>query len=220
MAFDLVQYFAEQIKTQKPQLLNNYGGEQRESFLYEMSSLTLARIICLWREQPSKMYQEIQAINPLYIQEIARHLTTSPHNESELKRQDFEQSATDLFNLQFNELKQLDDIGHYGENGMHELLVGQIEHLSGQAKDWVWSLSELTELLGSQPIEEEDLSLEESMKEFNQMVHAQQTHSDVETVEQVAVPELKPTWAVVVEPLVALAVIWVLYDALMKYVFI
>lgn len=220
MAFDLVQYFAEQIKTQKPQLLNSYNGEQRENFLYEMNSLTLARMIYLWRQQPSKMYQEIQAINPLYIQELARHLTTSPHNESELKCQDFEQSATDLFNLQFIELKQLDDIGRYGQNGMHELLVGQIEHLSGQAKDWVWSLSELTELLGSQPTEEEDLSLEESMKEFNQMVHSQQTHNDVETVEQVAVPELKPTWAIIVEPLVALAVIWVLYDALMKYVFI
>lgn len=220
MAFDLAQYFAEQIKTQKPQLLNNYSDGQRENLLDEMCSLSLARIICLWREQPSKMYQEIHAINPLYIQEIARHLTTSPLNESELSHQDFEQTATDLFNLQFSELKQLDEIGHYGENGMHELLVGQIEHLSGQAKDWVWSLSGLTELLGSQRTEEDELSLEESMKEFNQMVHAQQTHNDVETVEQVAVPELKPTWEKVLEPIVALVVLWILYDALTKYVFI
>jgi len=220
MAFDLVQYFAEQIKTQQPQLLNHFNEEQRENFLNEMSNLSLARIICLWREQPSKMYQEIHALNSLYIQELAQHLTTSKHNESELSRHDFEQCATDIFNLQFIELKQLDDIGQYGENGMNELLVGQIEHLSGHAKDWVWSLSELTELIGSQPTEEEDLSLEESMKEFNQMVHAQQTHSDIETVEQVVEPELKPTWAKIAEPLVALVVLWILYDALIKYVFI
>ena len=214
MAFDLVHYFAEQIKTQKPQLLKRYNADQ----LFEINALTLARIIHLWRDDHSKMYQEIHALNSLYIQDIARHLTTSNKNQSELNHQEFEQITTELLNLQLIELKQLDDIGHYGENGMRELLMGQIEHLSGQAKDWVWSLSELTELLGSQPIEEQPVSLEESMKEFNQMVHAQQSHSDVETVEQVAVPELQPTWAKVLEPVVAFAVLWVLYDALMTYV--
>lgn len=220
MAFDLVQYFAEQIKTQKPQLLSNISSEQRDCLLFELSTLSLASIIRLWRDDQAKTYQEIHAVNPLYIQEVARHLTTSDKNQSELKHHQFEQTVSEILNLQLIELKQLDDIGHYGENGMRELLMGQIEHLSGQAKDWVWSLSELTELIGSQQIEEESLSLEDSMKEFNQMVHAQQTHSNEETVEQVAVPELKPTWAVILEPLVALAVIWILYDALMKYVFI
>lgn len=218
MAFDLVHYFAEQIKTQKPQLLSNYNGEQRENLLFEINVLTLARVIHLWRDEHNEIYQEIHALNPLYIQEIARHLTTSDKNQSELSRHDFEHCSTELLNLQLIELKQLDDIGHYGENGMRELLMGQIEHLSGQAKDWVWSLSELTELLGSQPIEEQPVSLDESMKEFNQMVHAQQSHSDVETVEQVAVPELQPTWAKVLEPVVALAVLWVLYNALITYV--
>ena len=218
MAFDLVHYFAEQIKNQKPQLLANYTGEQREQLLFEINALTLARMIQLWRDDHNKMYQEIHALNPLYIQEISRHLTTSDKNQSSLNHHDFEKITTQLLNLQLIELKQLDDIGHYGENGMRELLMGQIEHLSGQAKDWVWSLSELTELLGSQPIVEQPVSLEESMKEFNQMVHAQQSHSDAENVEQAVVPAAQPTWAKVLEPVVALAVLWVLYDALMTYV--
>jgi hypothetical protein len=37
---------------------------------------------------------------------------------------------------------------------MSELLLGQIEHLSGQAEDWVWS-TQLNELIGSKPVEQE-----------------------------------------------------------------
>ncbi|MGA5989420.1 hypothetical protein ACPB4A_27575, partial [Escherichia coli] len=62
-----------------------------------------------------------------------------------------------------------------GPSGLKELLLGQIEHLSGQADDWVWATSELTELIGSKPIEQEELSLEETMQEFNQMVNQQNT---------------------------------------------
>jgi hypothetical protein len=46
----------------------------------------------------------------------------------------------------------------------------KIEHLSGQADDWVWTTNNLLELKGSKPMPQEELSLEATMKEFNQMV--------------------------------------------------
>lgn len=217
MAFDLVQYFAEQIEIQKPQLLKQHALEKRQANIFEINVLTLGKIISLWRTEPDQIYREIQSQDQLYIQEIARHLTTSIKNESELNRAEFEQSSSEILAFQLQELKQLDDTGQYGLNGMRELLLGQIEHLSGQAKDWVWSVNNLTELIGSQPIEEESLSLDDTMKEFNQMVHSQNTHTD--TAQEEMAVAVSPTWAKVLEPIVALVILWILVDALMKYVF-
>lgn len=218
MAFDLVHYFAEQIKIQKPQLNFASVDTTDSDLLFELNALSLARIISLWREQASKTYLEIQNQDPLYLQDIARHLTTSKHNESLLSQVQFEQGITEILSLQFQELKQLDETGNFGQEGLQELLIGQIEHLSGQAKDWVWQVGQLPELIGSQIIEEELLSLDETMKEFNQMVHTQdQQHDAVETQVQV---QQAPTWAKILEPVVAIVILWVLWDALKTYVFI
>ena len=212
MAFDLVQYFAEQIYIQKPELLKQYDPIERKSHLLEINTLSLGKLITLWRKDENKLYQEIQSQDQLYVIDIARHLTTSEQNHSTLSRSEFEQAITEVLSLQLAELKQLDDTGNYGVKGLRELIIGQVEHLSGQAADWVWSINELTELKGSKPMPEEEISLEETMKEFNQMVHQNTAdhHEHVETQSEQVTP---PTWAKIVEPVVALAILWVLYSA-------
>ena len=215
MAFDLVQYFAEQIKIQKPALLSEYPVAERNAYIEEINILCLGKLISLWKTDQNAVYQEIQSQDRLYIQEIARHLTTSPDNKSALAKNDMESSYTEILILQFAELKQLDTTGNFGQNGLGELLLGQIEHLSGHAPDWVWSTNNLKELIGSQPLVEEELSLEDTMKEFNQMVHqttdlhATADHAVTETTSQ----PTTPTWGRIAEPLVALVVLWVLYSA-------
>ncbi|MGL5157705.1 MAG: hypothetical protein ACRC79_02540, partial [Acinetobacter junii] len=99
MAFDLVQYFAEQIKIQKPQLLNQYSVKEKAVFIQEINALALARLISLWKQNAKKLYQEIQTADPLYIQEIARHLTTSQHNQSALAPNDLETSISEILVL-------------------------------------------------------------------------------------------------------------------------
>lgn len=217
MAFDLVQYFAEQVKIQKPQLLSQLDASQRDANIAEINALTLGKLISLWRQNDDALYQEMQSQDQLYIQEIARHLTTSKHNLSSLDKTSLESATTDILELQMAELKQLDQAGSLGKRGLRELVLGQIEHLSGQAKDWVWSTNELTELIGSQPVPQEEISLEETMKEFNQMVNVQKTDSHVD--HHVAVEEvtnLNPQWAKVAEPIVALVVLYILFEAATK----
>ena len=204
MAFDLVQYFAEQIKSQKPQLLSQYSAEERCHYLNEINTLSLGRLISLWRKDEDKIYQEIHSQDPLYIQEISRHLTTSKLNQSELAKPELEQATSEVLSFQLSELKQLDETGNYKQRGMRELLLGQIEHLSGQAKDWVWSTNELNELIGSQPIIEDEISLD-------QMVSHVQNDSH-EVVEPVVAQV--PTWSKIVEPAVAIFVLAILYCAL------
>ena len=211
MAFDLVQYFAEQIKSQKPQLLSQYSAEERCHYLNEINTLSLGRLISLWRKDEDKIYQEIHSQDPLYIQEISRHLTTSKLNQSELAKPELEQATSEVLSFQLSELKQLDETGNYKQRGMRELLLGQIEHLSGQAKDWVWSTNELNELIGSQPIIEDEISLDQTMKEFNQMVSHVQNDSH-EVVEPVVTQV--PTWSIIVEPAVAIVILAILYCAL------
>ncbi|MCX5469618.1 hypothetical protein [Acinetobacter nematophilus] len=216
MAFDLVQYFAEQIKIQKPQLLSQLEAVERTAHIEEINALTLGKIISLWRKDDDALYQEILSQDHLYSQEIARHLTTSPQNKSDLERAVLESATTEILELQFAELKQLDTAGSLGKRGLRELVIGQIEHLSGQAKDWVWSTNELTELIGSQPTVQEEISLDETMKEFNQMVNVQNTDIHVDHPEVTVSETAQPTWAKVAEPVVALFVLYILFEAVSK----
>ena len=216
MAFDLVQYFAEQIKIQKPQLLAQFEPAERCAHIEEINALTLGKIITLWRKDDDALYQEIHSLDRLYIQEIARHLTTSVQNKSSLDQVVLESATTEILELQFAELKQLDTAGSLGKRGLRELVIGQIEHLSGQAKDWVWSTNELNELIGSQPTVQEEISLDETMKEFNQMVNVQKTDAHVEHPEVTVSETVQPSWAKVAEPIVALVVLYILFEAVSK----
>ena len=208
MAFDLVQYFAAQIKLQKPSLLKQYNAVDRDQYIQEINALSLGKLVSLWREDNQKLYQEIDHQDELYIQEIARRLTTSPHNQSPLCKTELEQNISEVLSLQLTELKQLDQTGNFGNKGLGELLLGQIEHLSGQADDWVWSTNDLIELKGSKPIPQEELSLEASMKEFNQMVQ-QHTHDDHQNIEPAEA--IVPTWSKVLEPIVSIAILAILW---------
>ena len=208
MAFDLVQYFAAQIKLQKPSLLKQYDSVERDQYIQEINALSLGKLVSLWREDNQKLYQEIDSQDELYIQEVSRRLTTSTANESTLSKTELEHNISEILALQLAELKQLDHTGNFGNKGIGELLLGQIEHLSGQADDWVWSTNELTELKGSKPIPQEELSLEASMKEFNQMVqqHSHDNHAEIELIEATV-----PTWSKVLEPIVAIAILAILW---------
>lgn len=211
MAFDLVQYFSEQIKIQKPQLFGQYPAKEKQALIHEVNILTLAKLISLWKQNPQKLYQEIKVADPLYIQEIARHLTTSAHNKSALKASALETSISEILSLQFAELNQLDQTGSFGVAGLTELLLGQTEHLSGQAEDWVWSTSQLTELIGSKPVQpQQEISLEATMQEFNQMVHQAQpsSHHDL-NLEVISAPT--PTWSYLLAPIIALVILAFLY---------
>lgn len=219
MAFDLVQYFAEQIQIQKPQLFNQFPAEQKKKYICEINALALAKLISLWRKDAAALYQEIRSPDQLYIQEVARHLTTSPKNQTALSQAEFEQATTEVLSVQLSEIKQLDDTGNFGISGLKELLLGQVEHLSGQADDWVWTTSELNELVGSKPVEQEEISLEETMKEFNQMVNQQHAQDSIPqslqtaSPEELATPAVVPSWSRMLEPLIALIVLWVLFSA-------
>ena len=127
MAFDLVQYFAEQIKSQKPQLLSQYSAPEQNEYINEINILTLGKLISLWQSDDTKTYQEILTQEPLYIQEIARHLTTSQYNQSELNKTDLEKICTDFLTFQFAELKQLNETVNFAKNVLRNLHFVQIQ---------------------------------------------------------------------------------------------
>ncbi|RKG30515.1 hypothetical protein [Acinetobacter tianfuensis] len=211
MAFDLVQYFTAQIDNQKPELLSKLPRSERLEHIQEINTLTLGELIRQWRENDTKVYQEITHPDPLYIQEVSRHLTTSAENKSALPLFQLEELTSTIFSLQLHELKQLHDTGGLNLSSVRELLLGQIEHLSGQSDDWVWSTNQLIELKGSKPIQQEELSLEATMKEFNHMVN--QSHTDTEHT--ASTPAI-PAWSKVLEPAVAVIILWFLYSAACK----
>lgn len=74
-------------------------------------------------------------------------------------------------------------------------------------------------MIGSKPIEQEELSLEETMKEFNQMVNQQNIQESphqepVQALQSTTESNpLVPGWARVLEPIVALVILWILFSA-------
>lgn len=212
MAFDLVQYFVEQIENQKPTLFQQHSRIERREKIIEFNALSLGKLISQWRLQSKETFQEIINPDDLYIQEIARHLTTSPHNQSQLLKTEQLHAISEILKLQLQELKQLNETAQLNHQGVHELLIGQIEYLSGQAEDWVWLTNNLTELKGSKPIIEETVSLEASLKEFHDMVSQQQ---DIPEDVMLDTPTT-PTWAKILEPVVAIAILWLLANAACK----
>ncbi|WOE30379.1 MULTISPECIES: hypothetical protein [unclassified Acinetobacter] len=212
MAFDLVHYFNDQIMIQKPTLLNHYPLDQKNKYIQEINALSLGKLLILWRENDTALYQEIHQLDHLYIQNISRHLTTAGSNQSTLAKTELEQVIAEIFSLQLIELKQLDETGHLGKNGIAELLSGQVEHLSGQAEDWVWITNRLVELKGSKATLSEEQSLANTVQEFNKMMTQDQSHIQAAEDEVGSIKE--PTWAKILEPIVALAILWILIDAL------
>ena len=212
MAFDLVQYFIEQSKNQKPLILPDLSNTQRNEHLQQLNVLTLASIIHHWESDPNQAYLDITSLSPDAHNSIVGTILSSKYNESSLNQSSLKNALYSILALQTNELKQLHDISLMNQNGLAELLLGQIEHLSGQADDWVWLTSNQKILLGSKPIHEEHVSLETSIQEFNQMVQQTHQHEDIQTESTVAT-NTAPTWALILEPIVAIAILSVLWCA-------
>lgn len=212
MAFDLVYYFTEQLKGQKPQLLQSFAHPLRCEQLQQLNCLSLGLLIQLARQAPDALYKDISDLNPLFIQQLARQLASHELQQIPLERGLREDLLNHIIGLQLSELKQLDQTAHLGVAGMLELLNGQIEHLSGQAPDWVWHCNGLLELVGSQSSTTlAEISLASTLKEFHDMVHLHETQ-DTQTFAADTAELPTPTWAKIAAPVIALAVLAYLYD--------
>lgn len=212
MAFDLVQYFNDQLKFQKPLLLKCYDRELRDKYIQEINTLTLGKLITLWRENDELQFMKLKSFDDAYILETTDSLISASNNQSQLEPHELKTTIIEVLQFQLEEVLQLETTGNFGQKGLKELLLGQIEHLSGHADNWVWLTNGLLELKDSKPIHQEDISLDSSIQEFNQMVQQHSQHDDIQVTSETIVP----IWAKVLEPIVALVILWILAQALCR----
>lgn len=212
MAFDLVQYFNDQLKFQKPLLLKCYDRELRDKYIQEINTLTLGKLITLWRENDELQFMKLKSFDDAYILETTDSLISASNNQSQLEPHELKTTIIEVLQFQLEEILQLETTGNFGQKGLKELLLGQIEHLSGHADNWVWLTNGLLELKDSKTIHQEDISLDSSIQEFNQMVQQHSQHDDIQVTSETIVP----IWAKVLEPIVALVILWILAQALCR----
>lgn len=212
MAFDLVQYFNDQLKFQKPLLLKCYDRELRDKYIQEINTLTLGKLITLWRENDELQFMKLKSFDDAYILETTDSLISASNNQSQLEPHELKTTIIEVLQFQLEEVLQLETTGNFGQKGLKELLLGQIEHLSGHADNWVWLTNGLLELKDSKTIHQEDISLDSSIQEFNQMVQQHSQHDDIQVTSETIVP----IWAKVLEPIVALVILWILAQALCR----
>lgn len=221
MAFDLVHYFYEQALIQKPELLSNLTIDEKKFHLNELNSLALGKIIQLWRFDENTLYQKIHQIDSIELRRLAHQLSTSAQNKSELDQISQENTLTGILALQLGELAQLDNTANLGKEGIGELLNGQLEYLSGQVNDWVWQTNQLKELVGTkQNVDNHtsEISLDESMKDFKDMIH--QHNEKVISLNDVSETHsiITPQWAKIIAPIVAFFIILFLYFQYIKLI--
>lgn len=209
MAFDLVHYLNDQIKLQKPFLLNQYPEYQRDHLLQEHSALILGKLVSLWRSNHQEQFKKLTENKEQYSNEILNNLVKPALENSSLDKEELKSILHEILSLHLSELRQLEQTGQFGAIGLRDLLIGQIEYLAAEADDWVWSANTLIELKGSKITYLEDISLEQSNTESYQMV--QQSHTHEEKTEDSAIA---PCWAKILEPIVALVILWILFNAL------
>ena len=124
MAFDLVQYFNDQLIFQKPLLLNNYDRELRDKYILEINTLTLGKLVTLWRDNDEIQFEKLNTLNDTYLSEIANSLITSKHNQSTLKPNELKAGVLEILTFQLEEILQLETTGSYGKKGLKELILG------------------------------------------------------------------------------------------------
>ncbi|MEB3754654.1 hypothetical protein [Acinetobacter sp. MD2(2019)] len=209
MVFDLFQYFNDQVKLKKNQLLPHHNTQQAEQLISDTNALVLGKLIYDWQTNATQTQHNIEQQNPSYIESIHQQLSPSIHHQPALNPTEFNTLLQHTIQLQLEEIKQLGDIGHFGKYGLSHVLTSQIDYLFGQADDWVWQSNQLSTLIGSKKaIEEQENTLNETDQDTETMSHA---HHDQD--QHLAEPTLAktPTWAKIVEPVVALAVLAYLY---------
>lgn len=168
MAFSLLDHVQQNKQVQLNLLLAEIAPEKRK----ELLAFILGRLVKLDRQLPEQTYQAIQAIDPIFFwTNLDQQLTLcATSQQMMLTENSIQQALEKLFVLTISEIKQLDEAANLEQEGVSELLQGQVEHLQGQAPDWLWDLIQLDELKGQTTEAEAPVDLNKSIADLSSMI--------------------------------------------------
>ena len=229
MAFDFVSYIGQQVEQQQPKLLASQPKVERKQFVLHLLALQVAELISAQKKHANEVYAQIQnqdveplasrTISHIQNEEKAAHYFTPIQSEL--------QSANhDIAQIFLQELQHLDQTASLGQDGIAELIDGQLHCLQVYSDDWFWDSVGQPEHKRAEDIEaEQAVDSQQVMKEFSQMISQNAQHNahptDYDHAHQNAnqTVELAPTTQaskvyLFLNPLIALAIIIFIYKVL------
>lgn len=223
MAFSLLSHIKQNNRAAISAVLPSLSPEQKS----ELIAFSLAHLVYLNRKNATATYQHIKASQPdFFWQEINAsafdsYVTQTYAGSSSADIQAF---INQILAYVLQDINDIDDTASLAQDGVSELIEGQLEHLAGEAADPLWSIAQLPELQGQVEQQETPVDLQTSIASLSKMIHEATTqHQHDDEHGHHAVIELPPqreasTLFKVLEPLVALAILLCLWCWFTDYI--
>lgn len=220
MAFSLLSHIKQNNKSAIAAVLTPQSPEQKS----ELIAFVLAHLVYLNRQDAAATYQHIKSSQPDFFWQgidtgAFAAYSTQAYAGSSLD--DIQAFIAKIMGYLLQDINDIDDTASLAQDGVSELIEGQLEHLAGEAADPLWAIAQLPELQGQVEQHDAPVDLQTSIASLSKMIHdaATQNQHDSHHDDQHhdshghhATIELPPqreasTFFKVLEPLVALAIL-------------
>lgn len=190
----------------------------------QLVAFVLAHLVVLNRQDSAATYQHIKTSQPDFFWQgidgnaFAAYSAQAFASSSPADIQGF---ITQILGYLLQDINDIDDTASLAQDGVSELIEGQVEHLAGEAADPLWDIAGLPELRGQVEQQDTAVDLQTSIASLSKMIHDAATHTQHDSHHDDqhddnhghhSTFELPPqrevsTFFKVLEPLVALAIL-------------
>ena len=178
MAFSLLNHIKQSKSKEISSLLPALDAVKKSHVI----AFSLAHLVYLNRKDPAQNYQAIRDQNlDFFWQDVdTAQLTAQAEQASGIAIDDLRAFTNQIIAYIYADIIEIDDAASLEQDGVSELIEGQLEHLSAEAPDWLWAAARLDELQGQVAETEQPIDLETSIASLSKMIHqaATTTHTD------------------------------------------
>lgn len=232
MAFSLLSHIKQNNRAAIAAALPNLSIEQKS----ELIAFSLAHLVYLNRQDAVTTYQHIKARQAdFFWQSIDNNAfdTYVAQAYADSSTAEVQAFINQILAYLLMDINDIDDTASLEQAGVSELIEGQLEHLAGEAADPLWAIAQLPELQGQVEQQATPVDIHTSIASLSKMIHDAATHSQSQGNDDTSHDlhndthhphnELPPqreasTLFKVLEPLLALAILWGLWCWFSSYI--
>lgn len=170
MAFSLLSHIKQNNKSALTAALAAQSPEQKS----ELIAFVLAHLVYLNRQDATATYQQMKAGQAEFFWQgidtdaLSAYVMQAYAGSSFAEVQAF---IAKIMGYLLQDINDIDDTASLAQDGVSELIEGQLEHLAGEAADPLWAIAQLPELQGQVEQQDAPVDLQTSIASLSKMIH-------------------------------------------------